>query len=215
MSYERYKENINQAKRAVRVTKVNANERWGRKMTERFHENKMFWKEVLLIQRIRKGISRNEVRVKTDDGTILIEKEAVKERSAVYFEGLLDVEEDKEDRKAEIIAVGLEHGVKVLGGLTNAHITKERVKGTVKEMKAGKAAKLDGCAVECLKRGGKSIIEWLVRLLDVCFVISIVPVDWMSACSLYESKGDTYECDNFSGISLLSVVDRKYDRVLL
>ena len=67
--------------------------------------------------------------MKTEDGIMLVEKEAVKERWAEYFEGLLNVEED---RKSEIVAVGRENGGKVLG-----------------QLKAGKAAGLDECTVEC------------------------------------------------------------------
>ena len=42
------------------------------------------------------------------------------------------------------------------------------MQGAVKEMKARKAAGLGGCAVECLKSGSTSVIEWLVRLLNEC-----------------------------------------------
>ena len=49
MSYERYKEKRNQAKRVVRVAEVRVDERWGR-------NNKMLWKEV---HRIRKETSEN------------------------------------------------------------------------------------------------------------------------------------------------------------
>ena len=69
------------------LKKMRADERWCRKMTENFHENKMFCKEV---QRVKKGISGNEERVKREDGTILIEKEAVKERWVEFFEVLFN-----------------------------------------------------------------------------------------------------------------------------
>ena len=51
--------------------------------------------------------------------------------------------------------------------MNNSKITKEEVQGAVKALKAGKAAGLDVCAVECLKRGSAIVIEWLVRLLNV------------------------------------------------
>ena len=35
----------------------------------------------------------------------------------------------------------------------------------VNEMKSGKAPGLDGFPVECLKKGGMAVLEWLVRLL--------------------------------------------------
>ena len=76
--------------RAVCVANVSADNKWCRKMTENFYENKMSWKE---LERIRKGTPGNEERMKADDGIILVEKEAVRERWADYFEGLLNVDE--------------------------------------------------------------------------------------------------------------------------
>ena len=48
-------------------------------------------------------------------------------------------------------------------------------------------------------------------------MLSIVPVDWVIPCMvpLYKGKGDMYECSNFRGISLLSVVGKVYGRVLI
>ncbi len=41
----------------------------------------------------------------------------------------------------------------MLGELNEACITREEVQESVREMKSGKAAGLDGCATECLKSG--------------------------------------------------------------
>ena len=60
----------------------------------------------------------------------------------------------EEDRESEILVVGRENGVL---GLNNTQITKEKVQGVVKEMKAG----LDRCTVECLKSGATNVINWL------------------------------------------------------
>ena len=48
-------------------------------------------------------------------------------------------------------------------------------------------------------------------------MLSIVPVDWVMLCMvpLYKGKGDVYECSNFRGISLLSVVGKVYDIILI
>ena len=61
----------------------------------------------------------------------------------------------------------------------------------IKEINAGKTADFDGFAVECLKSGSTSGIEWLVRLLNVCFVNNMVPGNWTSVCvvPLYKDKG--------------------------
>ena len=46
-------------------------------------------------------------------------------------------------------------------------------------------------------------------------ILSIAPVDWVIVCMvpLYKGKGDVFECSNFTGISLLSVVGKVYGRV--
>ena len=54
-----------------------------------------------------------------------------------------------------------------------------------------------------------------MRLLNIYFMLSIVPVDWVIVCMvpLYKGKGDVCECSNFRGISLLSVVGKVYGRI--
>ena len=71
--------------------------------------------------------------------------------------------------------------------------------------------------MEMLKEGGVTVLEWLVRVFNICFMLSVVPVDWVTACivPLYKGKGDVHECSNFRGISLLSVVGKVYGMVLI
>ena len=73
-------------------------------------------------------------------GAVLFKKEAINMLPNMLKD--LNLENDKE---AEIVAVGREKGVKVLVRVNNAQITKEKVQGAVKEMKAGESARLDGC----------------------------------------------------------------------
>ena len=71
--------------------------------------------------------------------------------------------------------------------------------------------------VECLKTGGLAVLEWVVRLLNPCFGMGVVPTDWGAACivPLYKAKGDECECSNSRRISLLSVIGKPYGRVLI
>ena len=74
-----------------------------------------------------------------------------------------------------------------------------------------------------VKKCSDSLNRLLLYLGDCCFLedhsllLSIVPVGWVIACMvpLYKGKGDMYECSNFRGISLLSVVGKVYGRVLI
>ena len=86
----------------------------------------------------------------------------------------------------------------------------------VNEIKTGKAPGLDEFPVECLKKGGMAVLEWLVQLLNLSFDMGVVPMDWHGACivPLYKEMGDKCQCCNSRGISLLSVVGKLFGRVL-
>ena len=208
--YEIYKEKNVGVKRSVAEAKRNASNDWGRKLGGAYEENKrMFWKE---LKRARKGDSRTEETVKDGNGRLLKGRDARK-RWAEYFEDLLNVDEERE---ADVVAVG---GVEVpvMGEMNEKEITREEVERALKATKAGKAPGVDGVRAEMMKEGGASAVEWMVRMFNVCFISSMVPVDWMCACivPLYKGKGDVYECGNSRGISLLSVPGKVFGRVLI
>ena len=108
-------------------------------------------------------------------------------------------------------------GNSVSGDLNEGAISLEEVGEALNEMRSGKAPGLDGFPVECLKKSGMAVLEWLVRLLNLRFVVGVVPMDWRGACIvlLYKEKGNKCECRNSRGISLLSVVGKLHGRVLI
>ena len=57
----------------------------------------------------------------------------------------------------------------MLGELNERTISLDEVSEEVNEMKSGKASGLDGFPVDCLKKGGMAVLEWLVRLLKRTF----------------------------------------------
>ena len=50
-------------------------------------------------------------------------------------------------------------------------------------MKSVTAPGLDGFPEECLRKGGMTIVEWLVRLLNASFD-RVVSMDWRGACKV-------------------------------
>ena len=114
---------------------------------------------------------------------------------------MLNVQEDKRGRHS---------GSRGCSGASNGgrerEITIEVVKRALNETKGGKAPGMDGVRVEMLKEGGVTVLEWLVCVFNICFMLSIVPMDWVIACMvpIYKGKGDVHECNNFRGINLLS-----------
>ena len=91
--------------------------------------------------------------------------------------------------------------------LNERALSLEEVGEAVNETKSDKSPGLDGFPVDCLKKGGLAVLEWLVILLNLNFDMGVVPMDWRSACivPLYKGNGDKCECSNSRGISLLSV----------
>lgn len=63
-------------------------------------------------------------RVRTENDRMLIEKDAIREREAEYFRKLLNLEEDWE---LEMVVLGRERGLNVLGELNEALIVREEM----------------------------------------------------------------------------------------
>ena len=84
-------------------------------------------------------------------------------------------------------------------------------------MKRGKTPELDQCTVELLKKGGRSMVAWLVRFFNCCFKNGGFPRDCcrVGFVPLYKGKGDRCECSNSRGISLLSAAGKLYGRMLI
>ena len=145
--WENYRNIKSEAKRSVRESKRRANNRWGRRLTGNFSENKMFWKEV---KQQRKEGGRREEMVKDRNGQLLTKEEEVNQRWAEHFEELLNFNDGTE---ARVTPVAFEGRVPLLEGVNRTSVTKVEVEGALRCMRVGKAAGRDGIPVECLKQG--------------------------------------------------------------
>ena len=130
----------------------------------------VFRKEV---KRVTKGEQAREEVVKDVNGQILRDDAEVRRRWAEYFEQVLNV---ADVREANMNVVG-NWRMLVLGDLNERAISLEEVWEAVNEMKSGKASGLDEFPVECLKKGGMAVLEWLVRLSKLSFDMGVVPMD--------------------------------------
>ena len=213
VTYGLYKGKRSETKRKVKEAKREADERWGDRVMQNFGGNrKMFWKEV---KRVRKENSNGGgcVGMKDENGDMVVDKEEVSRRWAGYFEGLLNV---NDDRVAAISVVGNGRGMPRCERCNEA-IGGDEINSNVRKLKGGKSPGVDEVMGEYLKSGGVSVIEWLARLFNGCFREGGVPKEWKSACivPLYKGKGERSECANYRGISLLSVVGKVYGGILI
>lgn len=73
---------------------------------------------------------------------------------------------------------------------------------------------MDRIAVEFLKKGGDSVVDWLVKLFDLYMAQSEVLKD--SQCvyivPFYKNKQDKNEYSNYTGISLFIIPSKEYGR---
>ena len=68
---------------------------------------------------------------------------------------------------------------------------------------------------EMLKAGGEVAIEWFVKLFNPVWERGVAPRDWRSGIIVpIRKKGSRLECANYRRISLLSLVEKVFARVL-
>ncbi len=75
---------------------------------------------------------------------------------------------------------------------------------------------MGGITAEMLKYGGEIVVDWMVWIYNLAWEQSEVPEDWRKAIIvlLCKGKGNREECNNYRGISLLSVPGKIYGRIL-
>ena len=94
----------------------------------------------------------------------------------------------------------------------------EELENAIKSLKNGKAPGKDGIPSEIIKAGKDStLMQHFHELLLKCWDEGAVPQDMRDAniITLYKNKGDRSDCNNYRGISLLSIVGKAYARVVL
>uniref|UniRef100_A0A914V3E1 Reverse transcriptase domain-containing protein n=1 Tax=Plectus sambesii TaxID=2011161 RepID=A0A914V3E1_9BILA len=95
-------------------------------------------------------------------------------------------------------------------------ITTDETKNAMKALKRGKAAGIDGIPPELIKIGDAAHVGSLTNLLNSCWMARVVPKEWRSGVIVtLPKKGDLSKCDNWRGITLLSVPGKILSTVLL
>ena len=95
-------------------------------------------------------------------------------------------------------------------------VTREEVEKAMKKLKNGKAAGNDNISAELLKNGGEAMVDWVTELVQEVWRTRKVPQEWKDATlvPLFKKK-DRKICDNYRGISLLSVPGKVLALILL
>ena len=95
-------------------------------------------------------------------------------------------------------------------------VNREEVERTVKRLQNKKAAGEDRIVAELVKNGGEAMIDWLMELLQEVWKTRQVPQEWKNATLVpLHKKKDRRICDNYRGVSLLSVPGKVLTLILL
>ena len=96
--------------------------------------------------------------------------------------------------------------------------TVEELSKAIDSLASGKAPGSDSIPPEVIKAGKQSsLLEHLHVLLLQCWEEGTMPQDMRDAniITLYKNKGERSDCNNYRGISLLSIVGKTFARVVL
>ena len=81
------------------------------------------------------------------------------------------------------------------------------VKKAVDRLRGGKAPGVCNISAELLKAEGEAMIRGLHAVLTAVWQIGTVPSDWKRGLviPIWKGKGDCQDCNNYRGVTLLSV----------
>lgn len=99
----------------------------------------------------------------------------------------------------------------------DAEPTLEELSKAIDSLACGKAPGTDSIPPDLIKRCKSTLLQPLHDTLCQCWCEGGVPQDMKDTkiVTLYKNKGDRSDCNNFRGISLLSIVGKKYAHVVL
>ena len=94
-------------------------------------------------------------------------------------------------------------------------ITEEKISSAISQMKNEKAPGLDGISSEVFKLGGEASVRWLSSIFTSIWMEEIVPSNWQKQLLVQiHKKGSQSDCDNYHGISLLSVPSKVFMKII-
>ena len=92
----------------------------------------------------------------------------------------------------------------------------QELKKAINRMKPGKAPGPDNIPLELLKHSGPGLINRLMLLILKIWETKTLPSDFrdVNIITIFK-KGDREDCNNYRGISLLSIASKIFARILL
>ena len=149
--------------------------------------------------------------LKALDGSIIKDRETQMARWAEHYQSLYATENT-------VTATALEN-IPILGIMEDLDTvpTEIELSEAIDKLAYRKAPGVDGIPAEALQYGKPALLKDLHGLLCQCWEEGKVPQELRDAniITLYKNKGDRTDCNNYRGISLLSIVGKAFARLIL
>ncbi|XP_075990214.1 uncharacterized protein LOC142985856 [Anticarsia gemmatalis] len=144
--------------------------------------------------------------IKDESGKVLTADEDIKGRWKMYFEKLMNEENDW-SKEAEEVPMNL-------GMIREVNI--DEVRKAVMSMKNGRAVGPDGIPSEVWKFLKEDGCKWLTLFFNMLLQEEIIPDEWCNSTlvPIYKNKGDAQECYNYRGIKLMSHSMKIWEKVI-
>ena len=161
-----------------------------------------------------KQVSKSNVKDK--NGITLTDVNSKLQRWASHFSDVLNREDPVStisDKVIQDICFDVEG--KHLTSYDLNEITETEIKSTITKLKSGKAKGIDDIHAEILKAGGDVVVSELHKLFNMIWKKENVPSDWRKGIiTCLPKKGDLSDCNNWRGITLLSVPSKVFTRII-
>ena len=206
---ENYKIKRQAAKEEVLKSKQMQWQKFGETLEQNYRENqKLFWGA---IKRCRRGKACPVKHIQNSEGEMVKQEDQILETWRQYFEKLHNVSTDD-----HVANTNYDHDS------TNSNRIAEENEITMSEMlnakhkiKLGKAPGADGIYPEMVAKQGTEADKLLLKLCQLAWKNKAIPNDWRKSTIIpIHKSGPTTLCENYRGISLLSVPGKVYSRII-
>ena len=163
-----------------------------------------------IVRKLRGSRSNSNTPIKDKNDKIVLTKEEQDTRWIEYFKETLNQPNPTTifDFSASTITNEIETNLDM--------ITETETRKTIKLLKNNKAAGLDQISAKLVKHGGIKMVQAMTKLLNMCWQTTNVPDEWRKGNDRqYTKKGNVTECNNWRGITLLSIPGKIFCIVLL
>lgn len=147
--------------------------------------------------------------IKSKEGDLIQDKDQQMKRWVEHYSDLYSVERQLDD-DVHLPTFPTLHNLDTDPSL-------EELSKAIDDLSNGKAPGTDAIPAELLKSNKDTLLPNLYQLLLACWHKGCIPHDMRNAniITLYKNKGDKGDCNNYRGISLLSIAGKAFARVLL